>query len=143
MALRNDVLCPEGAWSLTGMDLPVFRQRLYRFRMEQDVYTYLISGWNDSVERAGRAFAVAEYYSALMNVYEGVNRWTTRVPADAMNEIVKRWGAMPPASPNPLFADIAGTGDHVWRSAIGDLREQIHQAAPWFVEARELVAAAV
>jgi Fe-S-cluster containining protein len=143
VALRNDVLCPEGAWSLTGMDLPVFRQRLYRFRMEQDVYTYLTWAWNDSVERAGRTFSVVDFYTALMNVYEGVNRWTTRVPPDAMNEIVKRWGAMPPAAPNPLFADLAATGDHVWRSAISDLREQIRQSAPWFVEARELVAAAV
>ena len=143
VALRNDVLCPEGAWNLTGMDLPIFRQRLYRFRMEQDVYAYLISGWNDSVERAGRTFTVLEYYTALMNVYEGVNQWTTRVPADAMNDIVRRWGAMPAAQPNPLFADIAPNGDGVWRSAIGDLRERIRQAAPWFVESSELVAAAV
>lgn len=143
VVLRNDVLCPEGAWNLTGMDLPVFRQRLYRFRMEQDVYTYLVSGWNDCVERAGRTFAVGEFYTALMNVYEGINRWATGVPPDVLNDLIRRWGAMPPALPNPLFADIAAPGDEVWRASISDLRVQIRDAAPWFVESMELAAAAV
>jgi Fe-S-cluster containining protein len=143
VALRNDVLCPEGAWNLTGMDLPVFRRRLYRFRMEQDIYAYLVSGWNDNVERTGRTFTVTDFYTMLMNVYEGIHRWTMRVPEDAMDGIVRRWGAMQLSSPNPLFADIAAPGDDVWRSAIADLRGRIQESAPWFVESRELVAAAV
>jgi len=111
--------------------------------MEQDVYAYLVSGWNDSVERAGQACAVTEFYAMLMNVYEGIHRWTVGMPEGAMNEIVRRWGAMPASLPNPLFADIAAPADDVWRSAIAELRQRIRESASWFVESTELVAAAV
>ena len=143
VVLRNDVLCPEGAWNLAGMDLPVFRQRLYRFRMEQDIYTYVVSGWNDAVARAGRTFPIRDYFTALMNIYEGINRWTEAVPREALTELSRMWGAMSPASPNPLFADIGEPDDHQWRFSIAGLREQISRSAPCFAESRELAAAVV
>jgi Fe-S-cluster containining protein len=141
VVLRNDVLCPEGAWNLAGMDLPVYRQRLYRFRMEQDVYACVVSRWNDAVDRAGRTFTIREYYAALMNIYESINRWTEKVPAATFDDLCRKWGALPAASPNPLVADIAVPADDTWRSCIADLREQIGRSAPSFAEPMELAAA--
>jgi len=140
VVLRDDVLCPEGAWNLVGMDLPVFRQRLSRFRMEQDIYAYFVAGWNGALERNRRPLTIRDYYTALMNVYEKVNRWTEAVSDNGGNDFARAWGEMHPSTPNPLFADIAAPeGDRQWRSHVAALRESIHGSAPWFVESREPV----
>ncbi len=144
VVLRDDVLCPDGAWNLVGMDLPVFRQRLSRFRMEQDIYAYIVSGWNDAVERTGRTFTIREYYTALMNVYGSISQWKEGLSRDVLNNLLRKWGESPSTSPNPLFADMASAGDdEQWRLSITALRQQIKHAALLFVESRECVAVAV
>lgn len=144
VVLRDDVLCPEGVWNLVGMDLPVFRQRLSRFRMDQGIYTCIVSQWNDAVERAGRTFTIREYYTAIMNVYESINRWAEGISREALDDLSRKWGEMPEASPNPLFADTASADDdEQWHSSIAALREQIRRSAPVFAEQRKLAAAAV
>ena len=142
VVLRDDVLCPEGAWNLVGMDLPVFRQRLSRFRMEQDIYAYIVAGWNRAVERGGRAFSIREYYTALMNVYEHLHRWMESITPDARGSLAREWGEMHPSAPNPLFADVASPeADGQWHALVAALRESIRRSAPWFAESRELVSA--
>jgi Fe-S-cluster containining protein len=141
VVLRNDVLCPEGAWNLAGMDLPVFRQRLYRFRMEQDIYAYIVGVWNDGVERERRTCSIREYFTALMNIYDTIHRWSDDLPREALHGLSARWGAMPPSTPNPLFADIAGPHDDDWRSSVAALRERIRSSAPWCAGPKELAAA--
>ena len=143
VVLRDDVLCPEGAWNLAGMELGTFRERLSRFRMQQDIYAYIVAAWNDAIERANRRMTVREYYTALLNIYESLDRWTADIPSEERNDFVRKWGGLPPASPNPLFADTASSEDDPrWRLFIAALREHIRGAAPWFAEARKVGSAA-
>jgi hypothetical protein len=141
VVLRGDVLCPEGAWNLVGMDLPVFRRRLSRFRVAQDIYAYLVAGWNSAVQRGGRTFSIREYYTALMNVYESMDRWMEGVSPDARGELFRKWGELDPGTPNPLFADLASPegDDGQWHAVVADIREGLRCSAPWFAESRELV----
>jgi Fe-S-cluster containining protein len=143
VVLRDDVLCPEGAWNLVGMDLPVFRQRLSRFRMEQDVYAYIVAGWNRAVEQGHRAFTIREYYTALMNIYEHLHRWMEGIAPDVRDRLARAWGEMHPSTPNPLFADVASPeGDGQWHALVAALRETVRRSAPWFDESREFTATA-
>lgn len=138
VVLRDDVLCPEGAWNLVGMDLPLFRQRLSHFRMEQEIYAYIVSGWNEAVERAGRTFTIRAYYTALMNLYEGIDRWRKDFSPEALNDLSRQWGERPSTSPNPLVADLTSAGsDERWSAAIAALRQRIKNDAPLFAESRE------
>ncbi len=142
VVLRDDVLCPEGAWNLVGMDLPVFRRRLSRFRMEQDIYAYVVAGWNTAVGREGRTFDIREYYAALMSIYESLNRWVECALADVHDHVARNWGEMDPTAPNPLFADIVSQDeDEQWHAAVTGIRECIGRATPWSTGSREVIAA--
>jgi Fe-S-cluster containining protein len=143
VVLRDDVLCPEGAWNLVGMDLPVYRQRLSRFRMEQDIYAYIVTGWNQLVEGGNRAYTVREYYAALMNVYEHLHRWMEHLAPAGQGRLLRTWGERHPSMPNPMVADVASSGDDgQWRALVAGLRESIRRSTPWFSESQELAAAA-
>jgi Fe-S-cluster containining protein len=142
VVLRDDVLCPQGAWNLVGMDLPSFRQRLSRFRMEQDIYAYFVAGWNGSLERSRRRVTIREYYAALMNVYEKISRWSEAVSHNGGNKFTQAWGELHWSVPNPLFADIEAPGrDSEWHSHVAALRGTLHGSAPWLAEFREPVPA--
>lgn len=135
VVLRDDVLCPEGAWNLVGMDLPVFRKRLSLFRMEQDVYAWFVANWNRAVEQRGRAFTISEYYTALMNVYEQLHEWMESVDTEALERLAAAWGEQQPGAPNPLFADAATPESAApWRDLIAEMRRHLRRAAPGFAE---------
>jgi hypothetical protein len=132
VVLRDDVLCPEGAWNLLGMDLPVFRERLLRFQMEQDIYAYVVAGWNRAVEQQGWARGIRDYYTALMNVYERLRRYRESTPAAVQAQLIQKWGVLRPAGPNPLFADLVPPEeDEEWHAAVTAIRDFV----PWFAEA--------
>ncbi len=144
VVLRDDVLCPEGAWNLVGMDLPIFRQRLSRFRMEQDIYAWFVAGWNRAVEQRSRVFTISEYYTALMNVYEHLNQWMESTDPEALEQLAAAWGEQQPGAPNPLFADAVTPEDAApWQGLIAEMRERLRRAAPGFSEAAEPVSEAL
>lgn len=140
VVLREDVLCPEGAWNLVGMDLPVFRERLSRFRMQQDIHAYVVAGWNRSVDREEASRSITEFFSVLMNIYEPLHRWLQTLPQGLEKMLAREWGALPAAAPNPLFADVMSAGeDESWHSALSGIRSCIHRSAPWCSEGGEIV----
>lgn len=140
VVLRQDVLCPEGAWILAGMDLPVFRQRLSRFRMEQDIYHYLVSGWNRHVVREERTFTIEAYYTALMNIYEPLQQWLATIPREVMAELVRQWGELPPSGPNPLFVNLGPpASDEHWQKMITGIRDCIQNLVPWYTEKDQVI----
>lgn len=135
VALRHDVLCPEGAWNLVGMDLPIFRQRLSRFRLEQDIYAYIVSGWNRRVEQEQRLFRVEAFYTVLMNLYEPLQQWLAAQPREIFAEVVRQWGELPPSRPNPLLVNLRAAGeDAPWQAAIQGIRACLQSLAPWLGE---------
>ena len=134
VVLRDDVLCPSGAWNLTGMALPVFRRRLSHFRMERDIYAYFVDRWNRHVERGGRARGLGEYFVALLNVYDELARSAAESASDLGAEMVRRWAELPASAPNPLVADVVGD-DPRWRSFVNKIRDSLQRATAWGVEA--------
>jgi hypothetical protein len=134
--LRSDVLCPTGSWNLTGIDLPLFRQRLFRFRVEQDIYSCIVAAWNRTSERLGVARGLSEYYAFLTNTYDALERFRAGITPDVLDAIVERWGAMDSSWPNPLIADLAMTpGDADWHHVLAGLRDAIDRFTAFSTEA--------
>lgn len=103
--LRDDVLCPEGSWSLSGMDLATFRARLHAFRIEQDVYAAVVAAWNDALEGSARGRTADDYYAHLMEAYDRLAAVRQALPADEERRLVAAWGALERSAPSPLLVD--------------------------------------
>src|SRR5262245_1262007 len=88
VVLRDDVLCLGGSWSLAGRHLPLFRERLFRFRVAQDIYAYIVAGWNRKVEEAGARRSVQDYYAYLMNVYDRLDRLQDCLPGPLVTRVL-------------------------------------------------------
>jgi Fe-S-cluster containining protein len=113
--LRDDVLCPEGSWSLAGMDLPLFRNRLYEFRIEQDIYSAVVAAWNEYLEREGHGQRIDLFYAHVMNAYDRIDRVRSILTPHAAARLLEAWGSRDASSPSPLlvnlgFPDIAEAG---------------------------------
>lgn len=104
--LREDVLCPEGSWSLAGMNVPLFKKRLYAFRMQQDIYAALVTSWNESLTIGELPRSIEDYYAYLMSVYDRLDAVRSAAPAETMQDIVEAWGRRSPAAPSPLVVDL-------------------------------------
>lgn len=128
--LRDDVLCPEGSWNLAGMDLPLFRKRLFRFRMEQDVYAYVVAAWNRQVERQGLRRAVGDYYAYLLAAYAGIEQARRRLDDARLAELAQLWGQRSASAPNPLFVDLLPLPqEEPWAAVVAGMRTAIDAAA--------------
>lgn len=127
VVLRDDVLCPSGSWSLGGIDLPVFRRRLFAFRMEQDIHAYVVARWNRGLAPSGAARTVEDFYAYLMNVYARLERvreaW--EVGDGSARRFAEAWGRRDAASPNPLFADVASRQVEGWGPFLAGLRHAV------------------
>lgn len=127
--LRDDVLCPEGSWSLAGMDLPVFRRRLYAFRVEQDVYASVVTSWNARVESEGRVRGIGDYYAHLMNAYDRLEDVRSSLSPAVAARLLEAWGGRDPLAPSPLVVDLGFADDVEGASRIlARIREAVGQA---------------
>lgn len=135
VALRSDVLCPMGSWNLAGMDLLLFRRRLYRFRMEQDIYAYVVGAWNRDVRRTGTSRGVHEYYAYVMNVYGRIDHLRLSHTEETLADVAEVWGRQDDASPNPLVADMISAAEESDSAAvIASIRASIDQLSATFDE---------
>lgn len=133
VALRDDVFCPARSWNLMGMDVSLFRKRLYRFRMQRDLYAFAVHAWNRAIEQSGRARGLDQYYAFLMNLYERVHEASTALAAEQLKQIGDHWGARGANAPNPLFADLTEPpGVPEWRRLLLEIRDIVERcSAPW------------
>jgi|GEM_PF-472705 len=108
VSLRHDVLCPEGTWKLSQMNLDLWRRRLCHFRMERDIYSYVVEWWNGRVDRAepGRQFYIQEYYAFLMNVYSRLEDLKETVSEKEWSRVLFEWGTAPAGQGNPFKGEI-------------------------------------
>lgn len=123
--LRDDVLCPQGSWQLAGMGLTEFRDRLLRFRMELDIYAYVVDRWNEQVERIARGHSVDEYYAYLMNVYGALEALRAELETAQWMEIVQAWNRQDPSWPNPLAADLRANAGDAWAEVLTEIRTRV------------------
>jgi len=70
--LRDDALCPAGAWSEEQVGNPAWRADLADYRRRWDEYVEVVDRWNASVRCAPPAtrFAVPAFFRYLLNVYD-------------------------------------------------------------------------
>jgi Fe-S-cluster containining protein len=135
--LRDDVLCPEGSWSLGGLDLPLFRRRTYAFRVEQDVYAAVVAAWNDQVERDARGRRIEDFYAHLMNAYDRLERLRSSFSPPVAARLLEAWGGREPTAPSPLVVDL---GFPEVEEASGMLA-RIREAVDWVCEPASFLAA--
>jgi Fe-S-cluster containining protein len=143
VALRDDVYCPARSWNLAGMDVASFRRRLYRFRMERDLYAYMVQAWNRSVEGALSPRNLSQYYDFLMNLYERLERVEQLIPAERFQPMVQLWAELAPSAPNPLIADLTPrNGNHEWHEFLANVRATVDRYAGVFHKIDRPIAAA-
>lgn len=104
--LRDDVLCPEGSWSLAGIDVPLFRARLYQFRIEQDIYAAVVGAWNEYVERQGHSQRIDLFYAHVMNAYDRIDRVRSILTPHAAARLREAWGSRDASTPSPVVVDL-------------------------------------
>jgi Fe-S-cluster containining protein len=133
VALRDDVYCPARSWNLMGMDMTLFRRRLYRFRMERDLYAYAVQTWNRAVEQSAAPRSLSQYYAFLMNLYERLERVRQSIPAERLQQMMTHWGKRSPGAPNPLMADLTPrTASAEWQRLLANLRDTVDgYSASW------------
>jgi Fe-S-cluster containining protein len=74
VVLRDDPLCPPGAWSSADAGDPAWRAALQQAAMQYDVYKVVVDRWNARV-RGGSldgALGFADYYRYLLTVYDAL-----------------------------------------------------------------------
>jgi Fe-S-cluster containining protein len=69
--IRQDAVCPTGAWSLAGLDVPSWRANLERGELEKRVYEAVVRSWNDWVEDEcdTETIPLEAFYGHLLCVY--------------------------------------------------------------------------
>jgi Fe-S-cluster containining protein len=71
VAIREDALCPEGAWLEGGGDEATWRWKLRTYRERWDEYVAVVEEWNDQVRALGSTRrTVPEYLLYLVNTYD-------------------------------------------------------------------------
>jgi Fe-S-cluster containining protein len=65
--VRDDAMCPPGAWNISGMDLPAWRLSLLRMELEWALYARVVERWNAFA--AAGSFSLPAYCGYVMNVY--------------------------------------------------------------------------
>ena len=145
VALRDDVYCPARSWNLAGMNVASFRGRLYRFRMERDLYAYTVRAWNRSVEGSPFQRNLSQFYAFLMNFYEHLDEARRLIPAGTFQKIVQQWGELSLSAPNPLAADLTPrNGNQEWHGFLANVRATVdHYAAAFREIDRPLTVAAI
>ena len=91
--LRDDVLCPTGAWKLSQMPLGAWRQRIADFTWHHDLYEAAVGCWNVRVEAAdaGTQFSVLHYYDFLLNLYGRFDAVDSQLPGPQRRQIMDSW----------------------------------------------------
>jgi Fe-S-cluster containining protein len=95
VALRDDPLCPPGAWAADEAVRPAWRDALQQARMDFDVYHAVVERWNarQRVDRATRH--PSEYYDYLLGVYEALGALEAELGADGLAGLRDGWRAPP------------------------------------------------
>jgi Fe-S-cluster containining protein len=69
--IRQDAVCPTGAWSVAGLDIPLWRAELERGELEKRVYEVVVRKWNERVDDGDdvEPIPLGVYYGHLLSVY--------------------------------------------------------------------------
>ena len=71
VVMRDDPLCPPGAWSAADVRDPSWRQALQQAHMQYDVYKLVAAHWNARLTE-GESRDLADYYAYVLRAYDAV-----------------------------------------------------------------------
>jgi len=97
---RTDAACPPGAWTSAALRDPSWRDRLQRMDMDMDIYNEVVARWNARVARlpAGTGLPLAEFFSYLLNVYDGLAALERTLDEETLARVVASWSTLPTAA---------------------------------------------
>jgi Fe-S-cluster containining protein len=97
VTLRDKPLCPPDSWSEEELGKRSWRLAVLRVTMQFDLYAEVAVRWNLHVDAAGpgRQFALTDYLSYLVNVYERIAALDRELGDDAIERAVLTWGYVP------------------------------------------------
>jgi Fe-S-cluster containining protein len=98
IALREDPLCPPGAWPADEPARPAWREALQRARMDFDVYHAVVERWNAGRRGGGAARHPSEYYQHLLRVYGALAALEAEIGDDGLASLRAGWRAPPAAA---------------------------------------------
>jgi Fe-S-cluster containining protein len=111
VAQRPESLCPPDSWPLAAVLRPAWRSALQRLRLQWDIYGEVVARWNARVAAASthRSFALPEFLSYLINVYDRLAALERELGEATMTEVEATWPNVPraPLDPRLLAADAA------------------------------------
>lgn len=90
VVLRDDPLCPTGAWPDDEPARPGWRAALQAAHMQFDVYAAAVARWNGAL--VGRA-EPAEYYDWLLRAYDAIAALEAELGAEALAALEAGWRA--------------------------------------------------
>ena len=133
VAQRRETLCPPDSWPLPTVTHPRWATALRRLCMDLDVYGEVVTRWNARVDaHTGYSFALQEYFSFLMNVYDRLDSLARDLGEEAMALVEATWPNFPrPAydAPGALEA-LAATGSAPWLHYFASARRLLDSFYP-------------
>ncbi len=103
--IRDDVMCPTGAWKLVHMRIARWRDAMQDFVVQRDVYGAVVRAWNARVETAGPehdGFSPSEYFDFLIGVYREIAADSGDFASAEWKAAVATWSELRQNASDPL-----------------------------------------
>jgi len=136
--IRDDVMCPTGAWKLVHMRIARWRDAMQDFVVQRDVYGAVVRAWNARVEAAGPehgAFSPLEYFDFLIAAYRELAAASHDFAGRDWRAAVAAWAELRQEAGDPL--DPASREDldvpgpvAVWAARVQDAIAHVHGPRP-------------
>jgi Fe-S-cluster containining protein len=126
MALLDRRLCPPDSWPEDEPRKRPWRHAVLRANLQWVVYAEVVARWNARVAASPHlSFALGEYYSYLLNVYERLAAFEASLEPAGLARIELTWGYQPgPERPDLSLSDLA------WPRYLRDVRAMIDEFYP-------------
>jgi Fe-S-cluster containining protein len=127
VTFRDKPLCPPDSWPEAELRKRSWRHAVLRVNMQFDLYADVVARWNARVDlaHAGSGFALAEYFSYLINVYERVAALDARNGEETLARVELSWGYVP----DPSRSDLR-LRDLLWPSYFSRFRDIVDDFYP-------------
>lgn len=103
--IRDDVMCPTGAWKLVHMHIDRWRDSMQDFVVQRDVYAAVVRAWNARVEHAGpehEGFSALEYFDFMIGVYREIAADSGDFAGSDWRAAIESWSALRQSAGDPL-----------------------------------------
>jgi Fe-S-cluster containining protein len=121
VALRDDPLCPPGAWPTDEPVRPAWREALQDAHMQFDVYRAVVDRWNARVRAAAPArFELADFYGFLLAAYDALAALDGEIGEAGLTRLRDGWRA--PLGPGDAVGPAARVEAPPWQRHLERVR---------------------